>query len=1171
MSHPAVGLRALAAAATLLLVGGLAASSPAGPNPKAETLRVPGTDVVVRLFEAPDHLGVLVPHYQIREGRGDFSRPRATSYEIKLRHGTFDPLADAAPPAIEPGFAADSDTNLYVVQFATQPLDAYRDAVRDLGGKVSWYLPRHSHVVRMSPEAADAVAALPFVRWVGDYHPAYRLEPGLLRFAAQGDPMQSALTCNVMLLESDDQDKADVAAAIEALGGKVERVRAGKFLLRATLTAEQLAQVARFDEVLYIDPWGPLEKDMDISRELSGANYVETVAGFTGQGVRAEVFDAGFNTGHLDFQSRPLLVHGAAGSDSHGAATSGIVFGDGAGNPAARGVLPDGQGIVSNYDGYLGEPTRYDHTGELPQSPYYGVFQTSSVGSPRTFFYTTISADNDAALFDFDVLHLQSQSNAGNQDSRPQAWAKNVLSGGGVRHYNTADKSDDCWCGGASIGPASDGRIKPDLCHFYDDTLTTTTGGPTAYTTSFGGTSGATPNIAGYTGLFFQMWSEGIFGNDVVPGGTVFDNRCHMTTAKAAMINTAEQYPFSGTGHDLTRVHQGWGMPNVANLYDLRDKLFFVDETDVIGNLQSTLYVFSVGPGEAEFKATLVFADPPGNPAAAEHRINDLSLKVTAPDGTIYWGNQGLLANNYSTPGGASNTIDTVENVFVQSPQVGTWLVEVIADEIIEDGHVETPELDADYALVVSAVSPVLDAGYVRLDRTGYVCGADAEVTLSDAGLNLDPGAIETTTVTIVSDTEPAGEILLLTESAEDTGFFSGSILLSPTDGGGVLHVSEGDTVIVTYIDADDGLGGMNVVVTDEATVDCTLPTIQDVAVASAGSLDAWITFTTDEATRGSVRYGTDCGALTELATQAGYDTDHAVHLVDLVPETTYFFAVDAEDVAGNAATDDNGGACYTFETPPAPLHFSQQFTSAFDLDGTTLILRPADTNDGYTICVEAAAGLPTDPAGGSALPLSDDDFEFVNPVGDLTFYGATFDGLYVGSNGFITFDTGDSDYTETLEDHFSQLRISALFDDLNPSNGGTVSWKELADRVAVTWSGVPEYSNTGSNTFQVELFFDGAIHVTWAGVTSSDSVVGISAGNGMPSPFLVMDLSDSGPCPPPCPTDLDGDGETGFGDLVALLAAWGQDPQSVAGDLNGDGEIGFADLVMILSAWGDC
>ena len=44
-------------------------------------------------------------------------------------------------------------------------------------------------------------------------------------------------------------------------------------------------------------------------------------------------------------------------------------------------------------DGYLGEPTRYDHTGELPQSPYFGVFQTSSVGSPRTFFYTTISAD----------------------------------------------------------------------------------------------------------------------------------------------------------------------------------------------------------------------------------------------------------------------------------------------------------------------------------------------------------------------------------------------------------------------------------------------------------------------------------------------------------------------------------------------------------------------------------------------------------------------------------------------------------------------------------------------------------------------------------------------------------------------------------------------------------
>ena len=96
------------------------------------------------------------------------------------------------------------------------------------------------------------------------------------------------------------------------------------------------------------------------------------------------------------------------------------------------------------------------------QDPYYAVFQTASVGSPRTFDYTNISADTDAALFDFDIVHCQSQSNAGNQDSRPQAWAKNIISGGGAYHFDTLDTSDDCWgCGPytpASVGPAADGR-----------------------------------------------------------------------------------------------------------------------------------------------------------------------------------------------------------------------------------------------------------------------------------------------------------------------------------------------------------------------------------------------------------------------------------------------------------------------------------------------------------------------------------------------------------------------------------------------------------------------------------------------------------------------------------------------------------------------------------------
>ena len=47
----------------------------------------------------------------------------------------------------------------------------------------------------------------------------------------------------------------------------------------------------------------------------------------------------------------------------------------------------------------------------------------------------------------------------------------------------------------------------------------------------------------------------------------------------------------------------------------------------------------------------------------------------------------------------------------------------------------------------------------------------------------------------------------------------------------------------------------------------------------------------------------------------------------------------------------------------------------------------------------------------------------------------------------------------------------AALFDDLNPSAGGIVSWRELPDRAVATWESVAEYSTTNANTFQIEMF----------------------------------------------------------------------------------------------------
>jgi hypothetical protein len=130
-----------------------------------------------------------------------------------------------------------------------------------------------------------------------------------------------------------------------------------------------------------------------------------------------------------------------------------------------------------------------------------------------------------------------------------------------------------------------------------------------------------------------------------------------------------------------------------------------IDETDVLAPLASKQYGRTIDfgqPGNDQLRVTLVWTDIQGTTSASQHRINNLDLKVTSPLGSVFWGNNGLMEGNWSAAGGSPNTLDTTENVFIQNPIGGNWNIEVIAAEINQDGHVETPEVDADYALVIS-------------------------------------------------------------------------------------------------------------------------------------------------------------------------------------------------------------------------------------------------------------------------------------------------------------------------------------------------------------------------------------------------------------------------------------------------------------------------------------
>ncbi len=615
----------------------------------------------------------------------------------RTAYGVADPVAVGDAPVVDPVLAV-GDERLLVVQVDGEMTRARRAALVALGFEPVWSAGRGAFVGRAARGALAGLRGMDGVRFAGAMRLDQKMPGELARDLVAG--ATPARRYVLMPVGHGEGVWAEVSAAIDAAGGRVVSRSVEGLRVVAELDGAGVLRVVRSPAVLFCEAWSAPETDSVEVREVSGANVIENALGLTGAGVVGGVSDGGMYLEHLDYSDRPAFLQtGNTFDTGHGTAVFGVLFGSGDNDAEARGLLPSGNGVFASYYQF---DDRDALIAGLMGPDVRGVFQSNSWGSGRTRVYTTDSVEMDDIVLRRDALLVQSQSNGGSQDSRPQAWAKNVVSVGGVEGYGTIGLSDDQWRGQASSGPGMDGRIKPDFVHFNDGLLTTDDDGPVDYRL-FTGTSASTPAVAGLFGLLYEMWSTGALGNPV-SGGDVWDERPSTALARALMVNTARPYPFSSAADDLSRYRQGWGIPDLAELWNRRGALAWWDGADGLEQGQSfTRFVEVKGDRSARF--TLVFPDAPGAPFAIESSVNDLDLVVEAPNGAVYRGNFGLHDGVWSKAGGEADGVNTVENVFVpvERAMPGVWRVTVEASRVAADTGLGTPGVvDAPFALVAT-------------------------------------------------------------------------------------------------------------------------------------------------------------------------------------------------------------------------------------------------------------------------------------------------------------------------------------------------------------------------------------------------------------------------------------------------------------------------------------
>jgi len=224
------------------------------------------------------------------------------------------------------------------------------------------------------------------------------------------------------------------------------------------------------------------------------------------------------------------------------------------------------------------------------------------------------------------------------------------------------------------------------------------------------------------------------------------------------------------------------------------------------------------------------------------------------------------------------------------------------------------------------------------------------------------------------------------------------------------------------------------------------------------------------------------------------------------------------------SAADFDAGDVAVIQADPTILQPGEDI----DLAGRTIVFTPR-AGGGYTL------GSPSgsvDPSLGIDLGLGDDASTGAQPLGfTFPFFGVNYTTVFVNSNGYVTFggassfitfnSSGATDLSTVLDRMAGGFpRIAALWNDLDPSAGGGVFFNALADRVRITWSGVPRFSATTPNpnppnTAQLTLFQSGVIQLTYGslgplstGPIFGGALVGLSPGSEDEFRVTTLDLS---------------------------------------------------------------
>jgi hypothetical protein len=531
--------------------------------------------------------------------------------QVRLVQGfSFDPLAGV--PALPAAFTIgsyDGPHGYYVLQFMGPVQQEWKDAASRLGAEFFGYLPDYAFICRLPNARAVEIAALPVVRWVGLYQPAWKLSRGL----AEAEGRQTLIA--VFFPGEDEYELLDQLAGLGARNFLPE-FNAWNNSVRFELDAARLADIAKLPGVSWLESYGPITPDnQDVQwvdqRGYSPSDTTRVIwhKGLTGRGMLIGLTDLAMWTGHNAVRDTPVntpgpthrkivAYRGTLGTEDHGTHTSGTVAGDDdyvGGTSWHDGLAKHARLYFQNYQSlptdwdmnvwFRGPDSGLNATVESLQALNHSM-SLSRKDTYNTYVFTDMTADQfiwNHPRF----MHCNSMGNLGNNRMGHPVNAKSIIAVGGTQNGTSCRSLYTS----ESRGPTLDGRRKPALVSPAQDVYSNGTSSQSSYV-PLSGTSMATPNMTASTALIREYFRRGYYPTGDTLTGTPQEISAALNKAVAIVGGDNDI-----SGYTVPDNNVGWGRINLSNsLYFAGDssQLWVMDETLGLETGDSVLYTISV-------------------------------------------------------------------------------------------------------------------------------------------------------------------------------------------------------------------------------------------------------------------------------------------------------------------------------------------------------------------------------------------------------------------------------------------------------------------------------------------------------------------------------------------------------------------------------------------------